>query len=375
VCAVLAALCLGPQPAIAAGLVETNVYSVTGVEVDVTDTDASTAKTKAIIEAYTKAFFTLARRAGSEADVQKMKDLKPEQIGRLLKSLSIEEERTGPGRYIGKLTIRFLPAKTRATLAQFGISGMEDQSPAILLVPVWRGPEGPQLWEDNVWRKAWINLHAEQSAVPLIVPLGDLDDTRLIDAEQAMNGDEGHLEGLRLRYEAKAVRVAIAEPDGDVAIRAVMEGETPLGKVEFDNVYTAEGGDQAASAALAVQRFHSVMIEKWRGARAKIAADARARADIARAEKAAVEAAAMADAPVQALSVSVPFSSASEWGQLRQRILSTAGVTRVEVSSLAGNGAQVRLSFKQTLAGLQAALLGSRLRMRHSGGGWVLEPI
>jgi hypothetical protein len=45
--------------------VETNLFSVTGVDVDVTDKDASAARTKAIIQAQVKAYHNLIHRLDS----------------------------------------------------------------------------------------------------------------------------------------------------------------------------------------------------------------------------------------------------------------------------------------------------------------------
>ncbi len=75
----------------------------------------------------------------------------------------------------------------------------------MVVLPVWKAPEGPQVWEDNLWRTAWLNLKAEQAIVPLIVPLGDLQDTSAIDAEEALALDPVKLESLMIRYEAKAI--------------------------------------------------------------------------------------------------------------------------------------------------------------------------
>ena len=99
-------------------------------------------------------------------------------------SLSIEEEGTGPGRYIGKLTVRFLPAKVARLFDSYGVTVVTEQAPPMLVLPVWKAPEGTELWEDNLWRKAWLGLNAEQSLVPIIIPFGDLEDTAAITAQE-----------------------------------------------------------------------------------------------------------------------------------------------------------------------------------------------
>jgi hypothetical protein len=356
---------LAPGPADAVGPVETGMFSVTGVEVDVTDKDAAAARTRAIIEAQVKAFYILAERLGSPEAAKRLAGMDARDIGRMLRSLSIEEERSAPGRYIGKLTVRFLPAKIREVFSQHGIEVVEDQAPPIVVLPLWKGPDGPRVWEENPWRKAWLDLKAEQSVVPIIIPLGDLEDTSAISPEEVLAGDAIKLESLMLRYEAKAILVALAEPDPQGGVHAVMQGDSPLGRINFDKTYTSEDGTIEGAAAAAARRFDEVMLEKWRSVKIKMAAEARARAE---AEQQAAHASA-------SLAVAVPFSGIHQWNGIRARLLSTPGVIGVDVSTIAQNGAVIRLAFLDTVETLQAALSGSGLRLVRAGGTWVLQPL
>ncbi len=354
-----------PDRAWAVGPVETGLFSVTGVQVDVTDKDATTARTRAIIEAQVKAFYMLAERLGSPEAAQRLAGMDARDIGRMLRSLSIEEERSGPGRYIGKLTVRFLPGKIRELLGRYGIDVVEDQAPSVVVLPLWKGPNGLVIWEENLWRKAWLDLKAEQSLVPIIVPLGDLQDTSAITPEEAAAGDAVKLESLMLRYEAKAILVAIAEPDPAGGIRAVMQGDSPLGRINFDKTYTAEDGTLEGAAAAAAKRFDDVMLERWRTVRIKIAAEARAR----------TEAEQQTNRASTSLPVAVPFSGIHEWNGIRARLLATPGVIGVDVSTIAENGAVIRLAFLDSVQDLQSALSGSGLRLVQSRGTWVLQPL
>ena len=358
-------LVYAPHNARAVSPVETGMFSVTGVDVDVTDKDASTARTRAIIEAQVKAFYILAERLGSHEAAQRLAGMDARDIGRMLRSLSIEEERSAPGRYIGKLTVRFLPDKIREVFGQHGIEVVEDQAPAMVVLPLWKGPDGPVVWEDNFWRKAWLDLKAEQSVVPLIIPLGDLEDTSAISPEEVLAGDAIKLESLMLRYEAKAILVAVAEPDPQGGIHAVMQGDSPLGHINFDKIYTSEDGKLETAAATAAQRFDDVMLEKWRSAKIKMAAEAKARAE---AEQQAARAS-------MSLAVAVPFSGIHQWNGIRARLLSTPGVIGVDVSTIAENGAVIQLAFFDSVETLQSALSGSGFRLVRAGGTWVLQPL
>jgi len=349
----------------AVGPVETGLFSVTGVQVDVTDTDAATARTRAIIEAQVKAFYMLAERLGSPEAAQRLQGMDAREIGRMLRSLSIEEERSAPGRYIGRLTVRFLPDKIREVFSQHGIDVVEDQAPAMVVLPIWKGPTGTVIWEDNLWRKAWLDLKAEQSLVPIIVPLGDLEDTSAISPQEAEAGDAVKLESIMMRYEAKAILVAFAEPDPQGGIHAVMQGDSPLGRINFDKVYTAEDGTLEGAAAAAAKRFDEVMLEKWRSVRLKVAAETRARAEVEQQTSRATT----------SMAVAVPFSGIYQWNGIRARLLATPGVLGVDVSTIAENGAVIQLAFADTIQDLQSALSGSGLRLVQSRGTWVLQPL
>ncbi len=328
------------------------VFRVTGVSVDATDRDAASAKMKAISEAQVKAFGILVDRIAEEGADAKLKDLPPGQIGRMLASLSIEEERTGPGRYIGKLTINFLPDKVRETLARAGVAFTEKQAPRIVVLPVWSTSGGATAWDDNPWRRAWQDLKAENAVVPIMVPLGDLNDSEAVSVEQALAGEADKLEALRLRYQGEAVLVAIAEPAGENAIHARMQGDTPLGRVIFDKTYTVQSGGVAAAAQNAAQRFHRIMIQKWKQQNVS-----EARLDVQAAS----------------LDVAVPFSNPSEFSATRSRLMATPGVAGVDISTISGNGAIIRLNYNVPFQQLQAALQMQRMTLRQRGTAWVLQ--
>lgn len=354
---VLAVLLLAMQGfALAAGPVETSIFAVQGVAVDVTDTDADTAKNKALIEVQMKAFLTLAERLGNPALVEAVSKYEEKQVLPYLRSLSIEEESISPGRYKGKLTVRFLPAKIRALYADFGVRVASEQGPSFLVLPVWTTAGGQVLWEDNPWRQAWINLRAEQSLIPVIVPLGDFDDTEMISVADVINKDVVKLEALRRRYDVKAVIIAFAEAAEGGGVHARMLGDSPLGKLTFDKIYTADSGTLPESADLAALRFHKVMVDKYKSGAADVAAKD-------------------AGSGRQSMRVAVPFSGPSEWSVLRSRILSTPGVLGLDVATLSGEGAVVSLAYAGTLEDMQSSLQATGLSLIRAGGAWAIIPL
>lgn len=339
----------------AAGIIETSVFAVTGVAVDVTGPDAASAKNQALIDAQMKAFSQLAERLGNAELVKEVSGYEAKQVLPYLKSLSIEEESLSPGRYQGKLTVRFLPEKIRSLYHEFGIKVPIDQGPSFLVLPVWAADGVQVLWGDTPWQKAFKGLNAQQSDIPLIVPLGDADDRSTISVTDAINGDKVKLEAMRRRYDVAVVVVAFGEL-AEGGVRARMSGDSPLGKLNFDKVYIAETGTIDDSAALAAQRFHAVMVEKWKSGGAKVASGGAGQGG----ER-------------NSLSVSIPFAGPSEWNGLRSRILSTPGILGLDVSSLAGDGAVVNLTFAGTLDDMQQSLQSTGLQLARVGGAWVVS--
>ena len=346
-------------PVYAAGPVETSVFAVQGVEADVTDKDVATAKNKALFDVQMKAIVMLAQRLGNETFAAEIAKLPPETVLPLLKSLSIEQEGTAPGHYIGKFTVRFIPEKVQSLFESYGVVVVSEQSTPMLVLPVWKAAEGTQLWEDNLWRNAWLNLHAEQSLVPLIIPIGDLEDTAAITAQDVLNLDPIKLEALRRRYGVRTILVAIAEPAEGNGIHAMLNGESELGKMTFDKIYTAEPATLETSVALAASRFHKVMIDKYKSDQGKAIAQAGQ-------DQSGVS---------SSIPVTVPFSGPSEWNGIRSRILSSPGVIGVDVSTFAADGAVIRLMYVGDLPFVQASLQGTGLQMSQIGGNWVIQPL
>ncbi len=355
---VLASALLMSGSVFASGPVETSPYAVQGVEVDITDANAAAAKEKALVEVQMKAVVELAQKLGGDTAAAEMAQLESKQVIPLLKSLSIEEEKISPGRYQGKFTVRFLPEKIKPIFSKIGVQLPDSQGPALLVVPVWQNEQGQAtLWDDNVWRKAWQGLNAQQAQIPLIIPLGDREDSSTLSVQEATSNDPVKLEKLRRRYDVKTLIVAFAEPAPEGGVHAHMVGQSQLGKITIDKVYKADSGTLNDSAIMAAQRFQQLMIDKFHSDQAKIAAKS-----------------ANPNAP-QSVAVAIPFTSPTAWNGLRARILSTPGILGVDVTSLDGQGASAKLIYSGNLEDMQSSLQATGLQMVRSGGSWVIEAI
>ena len=341
---------------LATGQARADIWTVSGVSIDVTAESAAKAKLLAIGEAQVKAFVKLVDRLVPAESAAPLKALGPDTVGRLLAGLSIEEERVAPKRYIAKLSIRFLSNKTRKLFGRYGVQFAEKQSEPVLVIPVWVSPEGADIWKgDNPWHKAWAELDLENALIPILLPLGDNTDTNALTAKEALANNKVKLDALRIRYGASGVLVAGAEPKGDTKIRAIMQGSSPVGRIGFDKTYEAE--DQAAAALFAANRFQLVMQEKWKK------------------ENLTQYTAGRVSTPSNTITMAVPYQSTAEWNVLRSRIQTTAGVGRIDINSLSGRGAVISIAFGGTLDDLRTSFYQAGFNLSVVGGTWVLQPL
>ena len=360
----LLAVLLEFAPALAGGPIETSIFAVQGVDVDVTSTDATTAKNQALMDVQVKGFFQLVERLGSpELLTELQARLKPEDIAPYLRSLSIEQETSAPGRYIGKFTVRFLPDRIKKLFGGYGIKIPERQADPIVVLPIWRGTDGNKLWEDNIWRKAWLDLKGEQGIVPIIIPLGDLEDTETLTVDDALKADPIKLEAIRKRYGAPSLLVAQAQPMENGGLHVYITGETRLGNVEFNKIYKPEDGLVQSAAPAVIATFQTALVENYKESVVQMAAAAAA-------EQAAKDA-----NRSQSMPVSVPFSSPREWNAIRSRILTTPNVIGVDLNTLSGEGAVIRLMFTRTVPELQDNMQRVGLMLSQYGATWVIQPM
>ena len=351
-------LSLAVSPTSSGGPVETNIFAVQGVSVDVSSTDASAAKNQALMDVQVKAFFELVARLGSpELSADLEKKMSAADIAPFLRSLSIEHESASPGRYIGTFTVRFLPRKMQPFLEGYGIRVPTEQADPILVVPVLREPGGFKLWEDNTWRQAWIDLKGEQGLVPIIVPLGDLEDSETITAEDAVNGDTIKLEALRRRYGSPSILVVLAEPAEGGGLHVVIEGDTKLGRVTINKVYTTEAGGPDTAESAAVVAFQKAVFKAYQSESARIA-----------------EATRGANTR-QSIAVTVPFGSPREWNAIRSRILAAPNVTAVDLATFSADGAVIKLVYTHSLEELKGNMQRVGLGLFQNGASWTIQPM
>ncbi|MCB9947862.1 MAG: hypothetical protein H6842_08535 [Rhodospirillaceae bacterium] len=230
-------------------------YTVSDVDVNVEAADRAAARDQAFAQGQRQALATLLERLGVAGQVS-IDSISAAEQANLLLSMRVQEERTAPGQYIGRLAFRFRPEAVRALFRDRGIAYVEPsadvaavtaddepapesepeaepqepavvQTDAVLVVPVWRDGVMVRLWDDpNPWLATWSDFEADDDLPAFQVPYGDLEDVAGLTPQQALFVDGPAIAGMVQRYGAAGAVVALAEPGSDAVSVTLFRPET-----------------------------------------------------------------------------------------------------------------------------------------------------
>ncbi len=208
----------GPWPSPARALAQGDLFTVHDISVDATAEDAASARVAALEDGHRQAMATVLARIVPRGDLLALPEIPPDEIAQLVADFTVDEERTSAVRYLAKLTFRFNPESVRQFLGQRDVPFAQARGRPVLVLPVLGTGGGARLWRDpNSWRGTWNERRLDGELIPMILPLGDLDDVGAIDARQALNGNPDRLEALAQRYDVDQVMVAQLRVRGDPA--------------------------------------------------------------------------------------------------------------------------------------------------------------
>jgi hypothetical protein len=333
-----------------------DLFTVRGVEVDVTAASAQAAKEQALKEAQAKAFGQLLDRMVAPADRPALARLS---AAAFVRDYSVEQERSSSVRYIATLTVSFNPTLVRKALRDAGVSFTDMRSRPVVLLPVLKAGGRTLLWEDgNAWRVAWQTVGGG-ALVPLILPRGDATDVQTVSADQALAADPAALaaEGMRWHTPDVMVLAATLSPDGrrlDVAVSGTPSAPVPFASVSYD-LKAGETADQMLIRAVgdlgrAIDAGYRQTLQAGGGGGA-------------------------AQGPAtDALSVIAPLDGFDTWLAIRDRLARVSMVRSTELISLTRTEAALVLHASAETDQVKTALAGAGLTLDWNDGGyWTMR--
>jgi hypothetical protein len=300
------------------------VFLVGGIAVDETAETAAAARSVAFRHGQRMALATLLRRLTLRTDHERLPEINNERLNFLVQALEVAGEKTSNVRYLANMTVTFKPDEIRRLLREADIPFAETPSKPVLVLPVQQQGGALVLWDDpNLWREAWSHLQFSGGLVPLIVPVGDLNDIVDVDATQTAEGDPLRLSAIASRYGAGDVLVTVAtlSDDGEV--------------IQIDIVASRIGSPSQTSVSLSLQSTDPLAVPGLlRGAATDVAA--------AVVDSWKVTNIIEFDRPGHMV-IAVPLASLEQWVSVERRLNSVASISEVSLISLTRDAAEIEI--------------------------------
>lgn len=344
---VLAAFVMFGAPASA------DIYEVSDVAVDATAASAAEARDLALANGQREAFYRLLQRLTPSAYHDQFPNLNASTVATYVRDFSVANEQTSSVRYLARLNVRFQEQDIRILLEEFGIPFTETASRPVVVLPVLSRAGASILWRDpNPWRIAWSQATLPSLPVPMMMPVGDLDDISGISAQDAIGTNPAPLDRIAQRYGAGAVTVAhatiatLGPPHVEITLTRRDIGTVADTVVTRVEALPAESIEQVLTRA--VDAAIATIEESWKNQ------------TVMRFDRGGI------------LAVNVPLSALDHWINVRSRLSQIAVVERSDLILLSRDEALLNIHYIGEVSQLARALAQSDMTLRENEGVWTL---
>ena len=283
--------------------------TVVGVKVDARGKSAIEAQTQAISEGQLRAANILIERLTLEQD-RNAKPLKLETALKMIRGMSIGNEKRSSNRYLGVITVAFNPSAVQAYLKAGDMTMISTQANERLVIPVISGKLASGR---HPWGAAWGNAAFEHALTPVkSVPRGQ----RLsLSASDVLSGN---MTALKAEGAARGVRqILIAEATDMGGSISVSLSDVSLDGETTTTVGTVTGSTYKQAAAAAVK----LLQDKWKSS------------SVSQIENA------------QDMVVSVLYGSHADWQTLQTVLNGSAQIIDSRLDALSKDGAMMTITY------------------------------
>ena len=333
-------------------------FTITDVNVDVTSDNAAKAREEAFAQAQYSAFRQLADRLLSKEEIAGFQMPDVSTISTLINDFEVTNEKLSPVRYVGTYTFSFKDKEVRKYLNMQNMSFTDVASKPVLVLPFYDAGGKTVLWDDsNLWMKAWAQNKTFQGLVPVMIPIGDLQDVADIDGSQPLTYDNDKMQNMIDRYNTREALIVIAAPKNPVDQGGTMvpskldismyqtSGDKPrfLRSIEIENKNDTDFGQSMFNEG--VQRVRSVFQDQWKS-------------------QTVVDSA--YNSVGSQIKARVRFTNVEEWVETQNALKNVAGVTETKLLSLTPRSAELQILFKGTENRLRLALSQANLTLSNA---------
>ncbi len=334
-----------------------DMFLVRSIPVDISADNATHARELAMQEAQEKAFYKMMNRLTLPEDLDNLPMLSTEDIINLVQDISVANEKTSSVRYIADVDVQFNAAAMQTFFQEYQVPYVTEPAGRCVILPVFKANTNtpPQLWSDhNPWLLTWEQVTEYSDLVPLVVPMGDLQDISVFSEDKLFHTAETDITPLLNRYQAREALImeAVVDPvlnQVKITIQPYSPNKSAFGTMTFRVPIDATLPNVLKNAAdQAVQ----LLEQKWR-------------------EKTAVR----FDNPTSLTAV-VPIQNLGEWIAIRKRLDEVKLIKQYLVQAVRKDQAQIEIFFAGNLAPFLDALRREGLFLAPTGDNlWSLRDI
>ena len=344
-------------------------FTVANYPVEATDKNAVAAKDKALADGQNAAFRSLLKRLVPVTAYKQLARLSSVKAADLVSGVSVRSEQNSSTAYIASLDFAFQPEAVRSVLQREGIPFVEQQAPAVTLIPLSRqGNPAEAKGDTGPWRNAWKSLDLEHTLTP--VKLEEMKPVIHNDTVAMLtSGDDSGMRILTSEYKNELIILAIAEPDVVSKTMAVtLVGQDAAGPINLKRTYRMSDSDVAYASEYAAVIALGVLEGRWKAVKSQnIAAVSPAPGG----ERPAWTAAGAGNG--EQVRFVAEFASLAQWNEIRAQLLDTPGVEDLEIATVSARNADVLLKFPGGAGALANAIGARGLALGNAGSGWTLR--
>ena len=337
-------------------------FTIKQVEISRSAANSELSRVEALEAAQEAAFKQLLESITLPQDRSRIPDLSSQGISNLVAGYEVADEKVGEKTYKASFTVTFDRKKVEGFLNGLGVTFVENVSPSVLVLPIFQKGSEVLLWEKaNIWRDAWAKASSTQKTLPLVVPLGDLEDITLVGVEDAFSGQFSALSKLAKKYDAGRVLIAEAvyeeepvtkRPTLEVILRVVQK-ETILDRSK--HTYNGQVGMDK-----------KVLLERSAKEAIVRVAESLKNTAIQQSGESKDE---------QQITVDIPINNIAQWHRLKKDITKVQGVKAMRVENIASNRARATLTNQGDFSTLTYFLHQSGYVLKNNKDGqWWLTP-
>ena len=338
-----------------------SAFTVGSYPVDAEASDAVRAKAKALADGQQAALRALFKRIVPVTAYPRLKRLAGTKAADLADGYAVRSERNSSTRYIATLDFSFQPQAVRDLLRREGVPYVDEQAPAVVLVPILREAGG---LKGGQWSEAWKGLDTEHTLTPVKLA-GLKPEIHQDTVRQALEGQGGADRILAQEYGSELVVLAVAEIDNATGkLTVTYAGNDAVGPILWKRSLRIAGGDLVYTMELASVIGLGVIEGRWKAVKARFAgAEAGPQTG----------GGAFPAGGAETVTMQVEFRSLAQWNDIRGQILDMPGVDNVEVGGISARAADVSLSYPGGARQLAEDMAPKGMMLRNVGGTWVLR--